>query len=154
MIVQDTARPVAGCPPGGSGYRNDADRADGLIAVNNSGQGWWSQCDVAQSVRKGDVISFDAYNQEVTSPVSKVVAARNDQDTSACVVTPASSGSALHVRRFLVEECEALQGLPRGHTAITWRGKPAPDGPRYRAIGNAMAVPVVRWILRRIDEPA
>ena len=56
----------------------------------------------------------------------------------------------MQVRRLTVEECEALQGFPRGYTAITYRGKPAADGPRYRALGNSMAVPVVRWIGERI----
>jgi DNA (cytosine-5)-methyltransferase 1 len=56
------------------------------------------------------------------------------------------------IRRLTVTECETLQGLPRNWTAITWRGKPAKDGPRYRAIGNGFAVPVVRWILDRIRQ--
>lgn len=50
-------------------------------------------------------------------------------------------------------ECERLQGFPDEHTLIAWKGKPAeecPDGPRYKAIGNSMAVPVMRWIGRRI----
>jgi len=54
------------------------------------------------------------------------------------------------VRRLLPSECEALQGFPRGYTAITYKGKPAADGPRYEAIGNSMAVPVIAWIGRRI----
>lgn len=41
-------------------------------------------------------------------------------------------------------------GLPDGYTAITYRGKPAADGPRYKALGNSMAVPVIAWIGRRI----
>ena len=59
------------------------------------------------------------------------------------------------VRRLTVEECEFLQGFPRGYTQIPWRGKPAeecPDGPRYKAIGNSMAVPVMRWIGERIQQ--
>ena len=58
------------------------------------------------------------------------------------------------VRRLTVEECEFLQGFPRGYTAIPWRKKPAsecPDGPRYKALGNSWAVPVVRWIGERIN---
>ena len=55
------------------------------------------------------------------------------------------------VRRLTPAECEALQGFPRGWTAITYRGKPAADGPRYKAIGNSMAVPVMRWIGERIN---
>lgn len=57
------------------------------------------------------------------------------------------------VRRLTPLECERLQGFPDGHTQIAWKGKPAedcPDGPRYKAIGNSMAVPVMRWIGRRI----
>jgi DNA (cytosine-5)-methyltransferase 1 len=61
---------------------------------------------------------------------------------------------ALSVRRLTVEECETLQGFPRGFTAIPWRKKPAdqcPDGPRYKALGNSWAVPVVNWIGNRIQ---
>lgn len=57
------------------------------------------------------------------------------------------------VRRLTPLECERLQGFPDEHTLIAWKGKPAeecPDGPRYKAIGNSMAVPVMRWIGRRI----
>lgn len=59
------------------------------------------------------------------------------------------------VRRLTPEECEALQGFPRGYTAIPWRKKPAsecPDGPRYRALGNSWAVPCARWIGSRIAQ--
>jgi len=56
------------------------------------------------------------------------------------------------VRRLMPVECEFLQGFPRGYTAITYRGKPAADGNRYKALGNSMAVPVVRWIGERIDK--
>ena len=62
--------------------------------------------------------------------------------------------TATMVRRLTPEECEALQGFPRGHTAIPWRGKPAdqcPDGPRYKSIGNSWAVPCARWIGERIE---
>lgn len=57
------------------------------------------------------------------------------------------------VRRLMPVECERLQGFPDNHSQISWRGKEAtecPDGPRYRAIGNSMAVPVMRWIGERI----
>ena len=55
------------------------------------------------------------------------------------------------VRRLTPRECERLQGFPDDYTLITYRGKPAADGPRYKALGNSMAVPVMRWILRRIE---
>ncbi|AUR84006.1 C-5 cytosine-specific DNA methylase [Vibrio phage 1.046.O._10N.286.52.E3] len=55
------------------------------------------------------------------------------------------------VRRLTPIECERLQGFPDGHTAIPWRNKPeTPDGPRYKAIGNSKAVPVVQWLGMRI----
>lgn len=59
------------------------------------------------------------------------------------------------VRRLTPRECERLQGFPDDWTLIPWRNKPAedcPDGPRYKAIGNSKAVPVVRWIGRRIKQ--
>ncbi|HHA1266386.1 TPA: Dam family site-specific DNA-(adenine-N6)-methyltransferase [Enterobacter bugandensis] len=76
-------------------------------------------------------------------------------------LTSASSGTNLApavmhgvaVRRLTPIECERLQGFPDNHTLIGWRGKDAdecPDGPRYKAIGNSMAVPVMRWIGERI----
>jgi DNA (cytosine-5)-methyltransferase 1 len=55
------------------------------------------------------------------------------------------------VRRLTPRECERLQGFPDDYTLIEYRGKPAADGPRYKAIGNSMAVPVMRWILSRIE---
>ena len=58
----------------------------------------------------------------------------------------------MSVRRLLPVECEKLQGFPPGWTDITYRGKPAADGPRYRALGNSMAVPVIGWVLGRIRE--
>jgi DNA (cytosine-5)-methyltransferase 1 len=48
-------------------------------------------------------------------------------------------------------ECERLQGFPDGYTAVQYRGKPAADSPRYKAIGNSMACNVMRWIGTRID---
>jgi DNA (cytosine-5)-methyltransferase 1 len=61
---------------------------------------------------------------------------------------PAQAGSA--VRRLTPTEAEFLQGFPRNYTAVPYRGKPAADGPRYKALGNSFAVPVVRWIGERI----
>lgn len=58
------------------------------------------------------------------------------------------------VRRLTPRECERLQGMPDDHTRVPYRGKPAedcPDGPRYKAVGNSMAVPVMRWIGERIQ---
>jgi DNA (cytosine-5)-methyltransferase 1 len=55
------------------------------------------------------------------------------------------------VRRLTPTECERLQGFPDGWTNVPHRGKPSADGPRYKALGNSFAVPVVRWIGERIQ---
>ncbi len=60
------------------------------------------------------------------------------------------NASCMAVRRLTPRECERLQGFPDDYTLITHRGKPAADGPRYKALGNSMAVPVMRWIGERI----
>ena len=60
--------------------------------------------------------------------------------------------SSMAVRRLTPVECERLQGFPDNHTNIPWRKKPeSPDGPRYKALGNSMAVPVMNWIGKRIQ---
>ena len=56
------------------------------------------------------------------------------------------------VRRLTPVECERLQGFPDGWTDIQLNGKETPDGPRYKAIGNSMAVPVMDWLGKRINE--
>ena len=53
-------------------------------------------------------------------------------------------------RHSSCRQCEKLQGFEPGYTAVTYRGKPAADGPRYKALGNSMAIPVVAWIGERI----
>lgn len=55
------------------------------------------------------------------------------------------------VRRLTPRECERLQAFPDDYTAVEMRGKPAADGPRYKALGNSMCVNVMRWIGTRID---
>lgn len=54
------------------------------------------------------------------------------------------------VRRLTPLECCRLQGFPDDYLDIIYRGKPAADGPKYKALGNSMARPVMRWIGERI----
>ena len=61
---------------------------------------------------------------------------------------PAISLPSMQVRRLTPVECERLQGFPDNYTNIKDK---CPDGPRYKALGNSWAVPVVRWIGDRID---
>ena len=75
------------------------------------------------------------------------LAAAQDQFVAQPVAT------VMQVRRLTPVECERLQGFPDGYTNIPWRKKPeAPDGPRYKALGNSMAVPCMAWIGKRIAE--
>ena len=67
-------------------------------------------------------------------------------NTVPCVLEPNTV-----VRRLTPVECERLQGFPDNYTNIPWANKPtAPDSRRYKAIGNSMAVPVMRWIGKRM----
>jgi DNA (cytosine-5)-methyltransferase 1 len=84
----------------------------------------------------------DGAPSETMSPLS-ADADKGDQDPVVQV------GAA--VRRLTPKECLRLQGFPDDYLDITWRGKPAADSPKYRAVGNSMAAPVVRWILSRIE---
>jgi site-specific DNA-cytosine methylase len=59
-----------------------------------------------------------------------------------------SMANNMAVRRLTPVECERLQGFPDNYTNIK---ESCPDGPRYKAMGNSMAVPVMRWIGERIN---
>ena len=69
-------------------------------------------------------------------------------------VTNRSNPAGMQVRRLTPRECERLQGFPDDYTLIPHRGKPAADGPRYKALGNSWAVPVAAWVGERIEAVA
>lgn len=76
-----------------------------------------------------------------------------DKSKTPAVAVPVAFTAKAHpwaVRRLTPTETARLQGFPDSHTAITYRGKPAADGPQYKAHGNSMAVPVIRWIMDRM----
>jgi len=80
---------------------------------------------------------------------------RSQPDTEVCHTIPAAScaphlATPWAVRRLTPVECARLQGFPDDHCAITYRGKPAADGPQYKALGNSMAVPVIAWLMDRM----
>lgn len=76
----------------------------------------------------------------VSEDKSLTLATANDQVLS----TPTQ------VRRLTPVECARLQGFPDNYLDITYRGKPAADGNKYKALGNSWAVPCVRYIAERI----
>ena len=89
-----------------------------------------------------------AFGEYVGDETASTMKARDHKDATDLVVTQHDG-----VRRLTPIEHERLMGFPDGYTAIPWRGKPAtecPDGHRYKALGNSMAVPVIQWIGKRI----
>lgn len=95
-----------------------------------------------------------AQNQLGEVRVGEVMGTLNTNTNASGRNTPMAL-QAMAVRRLTPVECERLQGFPDQWTRIPWRNSPAedcPDGPRYRALGNSMAVPVMAWIGRRITD--
>jgi len=97
-------------------------------------------------------VPTDSMREDTASavPVFGCINTREDPITKA---HSHAIATGTQVRRLTPRECERLQGMPDDHTRIPWRNKPAedcPDTPRYKAIGNSMAVPVMRWIGERI----
>jgi len=95
-------------------------------------------------------VAVDTYNQAVQD---QAIPIRSDKSDVCHVGGVIDQRQRMAVRRLTPKECERLQGFPDEHTLISWRGKPAdqcPDGPRYKALGNSMAVPCMRWIGERI----
>ena len=143
----------AKCLTSGVGQRYDFETENFPIAFgaqNSASQGDSVSEHVTPTLDKSKTpaVAFDAYNQTAS-----------DIPTS----LRASTGGGVHdntvmqnmaVRRLTPTECERLQGFPDNYTQIPYRNKPAescPDGPRYKAMGNSMAVPVMRWIGERIN---
>lgn len=103
--------------------------------------------------RDNKIVAFDG--AQITSKTNRSQPAPGKPcPTRASGSQPSMYGGGVGVRRLTPLECERLQGLPDHHTRIPWRGKPAaqcPDTPRYKAIGNGFAVPVVAWLGRQIQ---
>ena len=121
----------------------------------------WEGSEVHPTLNRGGMGQIGYSNQEVFSqqggglvptPFRKAKRACSTIDNETWV--PAVHQATMAVRRLTPEECEKLQGFEPGHSRISWKGKPeeqCPDGPRYKACGNSMAVPVMRWIGERIS---
>lgn len=128
------------------------------IAMRESGQGYWMEDAVAGTLR--------AEGENRPSRPSHVIGQAFQQSQSGVRLSHTNgtlrgtTAGGLHdhgvltemaVRRLTPVECERLQGFPDNYTNIPWRKSPeSPDGPRYKALGNSMAVPVMNWIGRRI----
>ena len=96
-------------------------------------------------------VAVDTYNHALQEKAVPIRSTASDVCHTGGVINPADR---MAVRRLTPRECERLQGFKDDHTLIPWRNKPAdqcPDGPRYKALGNSMAVPCMAWIGKRID---
>ena len=97
-----------------------------------------------------EAVAVDCYNKTIGDKSQSISSSASDINHTGGVINPADR---MAVRRLTPRECERLQGFDDDHTLIPWRGKPAdqcPDGPRYKALGNSMAVPCMAWIGKRI----
>lgn len=171
---QGPAPTISARTRGGGGLGTDFDCDGGLIAstgdvahrLNAGGMGrqdYETETMVAHTL-KGEW--FDASEDEtgrgtplvpvafdLNQITSKVNRSRPDpavHHTLPATACPPHLATEWAVRRLTPQETARLQGFPDSHTAITYRGKPAADGPQYRAHGNSMAVPVIRWIMERM----
>ena len=111
-----------------------------LQALRPSVQSHHAQTFIAQAV--------DVYNQCIDGDISATVTrAVGGSNTSGPKIM-----QSMAVRRLTPVECERLQGFPDNYSNIPWRNKPeSPDSLRYKAMGNSMAVPCMKWIGERID---
>jgi DNA (cytosine-5)-methyltransferase 1 len=93
-------------------------------------------------------IAVDTYNYTTNNHTTQTIRSQSDTEHIGAVM------HSMAIRRLTPKECERLQGFPDDWTKIPYRNKEAdqcPDGPRYKACGNSMAVPVMRWIGERIN---
>ncbi len=133
-----------------------------FIAMRESGQGYWMEDVIAGTLR--------AEGENRPSRPSTVISKTGDIAHSIRLANTSSNGWGIQkevthtldctsgpavqirstVRRLMPVECERLQGFPDNYTLIPHRGKPAADGPRYKALGNSMAVPCMQWLAVRL----
>ncbi|WP_429075630.1 DNA (cytosine-5-)-methyltransferase [Aeromonas veronii] len=130
--------------------------AYGIRTANTSSNGWGIQEEVTHTLDTAQGIAVAApaisLQTDVTPKASVELAFTLKLPSSSGGGQPAAAMTPdLAVRRLTPVECERLQGFPDGHTDVPYRSKPASDGPRYKAIGNSMAVPCMAFIGRRID---
>ena len=131
-----------------------ADRPNGgcYIIENPQSSPALTLADSPVKVLQPTIIDRAAFNQGENAQYEPRI--EEGQTMSSLVAKgPHAVQHTMAIRRLTPRECERLQGFPDDWTLIPYRNKPAdqcPDGPRYKACGNSMAVPVMRWIGQRI----
>jgi DNA (cytosine-5)-methyltransferase 1 len=130
---------------GGAQVESDPDDLASLRAAN----GGSSRSYVAFDCKAG--LGFQGFEADGVTPTLRAMNANGRENAGGQLAVQFE----MAVRRLTPRECERLQGFPDDYVKISWRSKPpevCPDGHRYRALGNSMAVPVMAWIGRRIQE--
>ena len=129
--------------------------------------GWGKEGEPAFTLRTAVIPGVAVVKQEFvyTPEVSATLMGRSSRgggqtnspghnaDQSVVAVKLESTVTEMYIRRMTTTECERLQGFPDNWTLVPYRNKPedkCPDGPRYKSLGNSMAVNVMRWIGQRI----
>jgi DNA (cytosine-5)-methyltransferase 1 len=166
VIAEPIAIRTANTSSNGHGFSDETaytlDRTQGQaiaqpIGFGMDGDVMHDNCMETITTREGAIsdtshaVAVDLYNQSVSDTNQTLSSSATDASHQGGVIVPNVS---MAVRRLTPVECERLQGFPDNFTRIPWRNKPAeqcPDGPRYKALGNSMAVPVMRWIGERIQ---
>jgi DNA (cytosine-5)-methyltransferase 1 len=132
------------------GRKDRGEASDGLVPVsfknNMSTPSWGEGLSETLQAANGCAVAYGCDDTAGTIRSNT----RNNSSPKTEAAMHVMHGMA--VRRLTPKECERLQGFPDGYTDVTYRKKPAADGPRYKALGNSMAVPVMAWIGQRIAE--
>jgi DNA (cytosine-5)-methyltransferase 1 len=124
-------------------FRKDAGRDGVAKTPSPDGKG---RIRVAFDIKgNGPRMRNAASEADVHTPLRARMPGQSEASTTTVI------SSRMAIRRLMPVECERLQGFPDGWTDVEYRGNPAADGPRYKALGNSMAVNVMRWIGRRIE---
>jgi len=135
---------------------------DGVVpALTNPGQGGRSDAVNVLADAPAEASNIFGGNRRKDRPQGGFYVEENAEpaktlDSSSGLNPTASQGGvavrqAMQVRRLTPTECCRLQGFPDDHCDIVFRKKPAADGPKYRALGNSMAVPCMAWLGYRIQ---
>jgi DNA (cytosine-5)-methyltransferase 1 len=142
FLAQPIAYNITFCDANGT----RSDRPNGGLYVNET--------DVTSTLTKAGI------GTNVAQPIAFPSTLSGTQCASAENIAPSMGAknpmavtTPMAVRRLTPVECERLQGFPDNYTNIPWRKvAESPDGPRYKALGNSWAVPVVAWIGKRIQD--
>ncbi len=116
-------------------------------SINGKG---WNDENISFTLTSGDRHAIAFHGAQDPCPSERVFHPLGRNQGQECCIS-----NTIGIRRLTLIECERLQGFPDNYTQIPWRGKEkenCPDGHRYKALGNSMAVPVMKWIGSRLQD--